>query len=353
MEVYLINLRLNEWIPACADLCQSVLTFVSQIAYAFTAKSTSTRWRIFRIVRHGMANTRHTDHDPQHLENPRNVRRGVAMLQTDMTIPPPLLFTEAEWDAAVSNVSREMTQFLSHRRVPVFEDHDDHGKGWGSGSFFQLGSKVFILTNEHISNVRFQGRTLMSQLRGQEDVWKIVGNHFEQAAPQDLALLPVPDEVWAKEHCSKAILADQVAAVHQPVTEELLAFTGFAGERVHFHFSTLLAEATCYTAREIELPSDSRFNDRFHFCIDYRPDLAKQTVGTAGLPLPPGLSGSTVWDTKFVAAKRASRPWSPKLARVTGVVWGWPSNHGCIVATRAEHLGEFLLQATKKLGTEI
>ena len=31
----------------------------------------------------------------------------------------------------------------------------------------------------------------------------------------------------------------------------------------------------------------------------------------------------------------AGVPWTPDLAVVTGVVWGWPWDHGSIVATRA------------------
>jgi hypothetical protein len=56
-----------------------------------------------------------------------------------------------------------------------------------------------------------------------------------------------------------------------------------------------------------------------------------------------GLSGSTVWNTNFVAAKMDGIEWTPELAKVTGVVWGWPSGHACLVATRAEYLRSFLL----------
>jgi len=61
---------------------------------------------------------------------------------TESSSETNLLFTKAEWDAAIPNVVRDMTSFLSHRRAPVFEDHGDHGNGWGSGSFLQLGRRV-------------------------------------------------------------------------------------------------------------------------------------------------------------------------------------------------------------------
>jgi hypothetical protein len=82
--------------------------------------------------------------------------------------------------------------------------------------------------------------------------------------------------------------------------------------------------------------------------MDYRPDLAITVIGDTGLQMPPGLSGSTVWNTNFVAAKMDGIDWTPELAKVTGVVWGWPSGHACLVATRAEYLRSFLLGAHER-----
>ena len=149
---------------------------------------------------------------------------------------------------------------------------------------------------------------------------------------------------WATpSNTSQAIGTEQIALAHDPVEGEILTFAGFAGERVSFCFGTLLTQGTCYTAREAELPESDQFSPRFHFGIDYRPDLATDVIGRDGLPDPHGFSGATVWDTNFVAAKMAGVPWTPDMARVTGVVWGWPSGNALLVATRAEYLRSFLL----------
>ncbi|POM13930.1 Uncharacterised protein [Burkholderia cepacia] len=240
-----------------------------------------------------------------------------------------------------------MTAYLQQYRTAVYEHIDDHGEGWGSGSYLRLGNQTFILTNEHVAQVRSDERTLAYQLKGQEDIRRIVGGHIEFPAPLDLALLPVPADVWSNtSNESRAIEIDQIALCHAPVQTELLTFSGFSGSNVAFHFDTLLASGTCSTAREAELPADDdRFASRFHFGIDYRPDLASTVIGDKSLPLPPGLSGSTVWNTGFVEAKMHGVTWTPEFAKVTDVVWGWPSNHGCLVATRAEYLRSFLLGA--------
>ena len=38
------------------------------------------------------------------------------------------------------------------------------------------------------------------------------------------------------------------------------------------------------------------------------------------------------------------------MARVTGLVWGWPDKIGFIVSTRSEYVRSFLLTAPEQLG---
>jgi hypothetical protein len=261
-----------------------------------------------------------------------------------------LLFSKEEWTAQSRRVVTEMTDYLRPYRTAIYEHKEDHGVGWGSGSYMRLGDRVVILTNQHVVAARAEGKTLCHQFDGQGDIRAIVGTHVEYPFPLDLALLPVDMRAWTGEtNKSKGIETEQISLGHDPVPTELLTFTGFAGENVSFYFSTLFATGTCYTAREIELPADARFCSRFHFALDYRPELASSVSGKKGLPLPPGLSGSTVWNTAFVAAKMADVPWTPELAKVTGVIWGWPSEHGCLIATRAEFLRSFLFGAVEKM----
>jgi hypothetical protein len=275
--------------------------------------------------------------------------RNPQLLNKDMQ--PELVFTKEEYEAAVPVVVAGMKSSLSAYRTPVFKDHGDHGEGWGSGSYIRLGGHRFVLTNEHVATVRRQEQFLTHQFLNDDDPYRIVGNHVDYPWPLDLALLPVSDEAWVrKPHGSRTIDIDQIALAHDPVPGELLTFTGFSGEATKFYFGTLCTEGTCYTAREIDPPEDPRFNSRYHFGLDYRPDLAVKVDGNRGLPLPPGLSGSTVWNTRFVVAKMADKTWSPEMAQVTGVVWGWPSSATCLIVTRSEYLRSFLLGASRELG---
>lgn len=271
--------------------------------------------------------------------------------------PPPeikLMFTEDEWNTSKPKLTRDMTEHLRQYRTPVFKDRGDYGEGWGSGSFVELDGAKYILTNEHVATVRCSGEKLGFRFNDQDRLARIQGNHVEKTWPWDLALLPVNKETWVGiEHTSKAIQIGQIALAHTPIQTEVFAFTGFAGERTAFHFSTLLFEATTSLAREVDLPADDeRWDGRFHFGLDYLPDAATSVLGNKGLPKPPGLSGSTVWNTCFVEAKANGINWTPDLARVVGVVWGWSSSNGLIVATRAEHVRSFLLGGPPELNAK-
>lgn len=97
------------------------------------------------------------------------------------------------------------------------------------------------------------------------------------------------------------------------------------------------------------MPENERFKARFHFGIDYKPNLAINVIGSYGLPCPPGLGGSAVWNMRFVESRSVGEPWTPACARITGIVWGWPSDLGCIIATRAEYVWSFLFSASERL----
>jgi hypothetical protein len=258
---------------------------------------------------------------------------------------PKLLFGKEEWEAALPTLTAEMTTYLKQYRTPLFIDHGDYGEEWGSGAFIELDGRKYILTNEHVARAR-DSKSLGFRFDEQEDMPRVIGDHIEQGPPWDLALLPVSNEVWsAHDHRSALIQEDQIAFAHTSFPTEIFAISGFAGERTHFLFGEMQFESTTSLGREVSLTDHEEIDHRFHFGLDYRPDLATPVVGKQGLPKPPGLSGSTVWNTRFVEAKAHGLEWTPSLAKVAGVVWGWPSGQGALAATKAEHVRSFLLAA--------
>ena len=266
-----------------------------------------------------------------------------------ISIESTLLFSEGEWEAAMPVITQAMTDYLKQFRTPIFIDHGDYAEPWGTGSFLELDGQKFILTNEHVVRPRVNSQ-LGFRFEQQPQLLKLLGDHVEHTWPWDLALVPIVQEVWSTfNHGSAPIHVDQIALAHDPFPTEVFAFSGYAGESSTFLFGEMQFGATTSLALELSLIPSDEIDPRFHFGLAYRPDLATAVVGGKGLPKPPGLSGSTVWNTRFVEAKYLGIDWTPSLAKVAGVVWGWPSGQGAIVATKAEHVRSFLLGAKERL----
>ncbi len=262
-----------------------------------------------------------------------------------------LLFTKEEWEAVLPDVVGQMQAYLSDFCTPIAKHLGEYAELEGSGTYITLADRTFILTNEHVARVRSATQALIHMLRDKGELPLILGNHMAIPEPRDIALLPVSSTVWsAGDHRSRAITVDMIAREHRPVPTEVLIFVGYSGERHSFRFDTLITPATTSASREVPLPTDDdRFDLCYHFGLDYKPNLATSIEGTSGLPVPPGLSGSLVWNTRFVECRIRGEPWTPECARITGIVWGWPSNVGCLVATRAEYVVAVLDDAASRI----
>lgn len=259
-----------------------------------------------------------------------------------------LTFGEAELNAEMPSVVRAMNGYIEVFCVPIIKRYKDYGEAWGTGSFLKLGERIFILTNEHVARARSTIR-LLHQLHDQDgSLYPIFGESPSFGWPLDVALLPVNQELWDRPgHLAKAITTDMIAPSHEPVPQEYFTFIGFSGQYSRFAFGTLSTPGTSSTAREVRLPEGDGLKGRFHFGINYKPDSAYNIVGSRGLPSPHGFSGSTVWNTRFVETRMAGQRWTPECARVTGVVWGWPSTNSSVVATRSQYVLGFIRSASE------
>lgn len=262
-----------------------------------------------------------------------------------------LLFTADEWQAAVEDAVPKMQAYVGNFVAPISRHLADHAILEGSGTYISLEDRIFILTNFHVADARSATQLLIHQLKDQEQLVPIRGNHLAIPLPQDVALLPVDADAWAAAgHNSRAITTGIILPTHYPAPTELLFLMGYAGARHSFRWDTLITPVTTSAAREVPLPSgDPRFDTNYHFGIDYNPGKAVSLGSGPGLPIPNGMSGSLVWNTRLVECKLKGISWTPAEARVTGLVWGWPSQVGCLVATRAECLSAVLADAANTI----
>lgn len=261
----------------------------------------------------------------------------------------PIPSNEAEWDAAVELVTRAMMPFVTPSVTPISRIlNDKEGELLGTGSYLADLGERFLITNEH--NVAIlETHPLGLQFHGNDHVFKLHNSAPAVGYPVDCALSLISDRVWSDEaalqpHSARAIPIERFADTHAPVAEELLFFRGYAGANSKFMFEHLFSGATSYTTKETPLPTG--WGDQtHHFAIHYPPEKAVALDGGPGLPVPNGFSGSLIWNTRYVECVTQGVNWSPEMAQVTGIAWGWPSATSTILCTRVDHFRSFMTKA--------
>jgi hypothetical protein len=268
-------------------------------------------------------------------------------IDPEQAIPTPA--QRKHWEGLAAQVNGLMKAYTKPFVTPISrvlrDEQDEHGQLVGTGNYIELLSEKHLLTNEHVARALEQ-HSLAHQFFGCDDVFRATNPFKAFPLPLDVAVTALDSRVWNhRAHQSAVVPENKWVLAHGGVEGELFFFKGFAAEGSSFHFNHLITNATSHACQEVPLPSDDRFHNRFHFALDYRPDLAT-SIGdnNPGLPDPHGFSGSLVWNTRFVELGCNIQSWSPDDAVVTGLAWGWPSSAACLVATRAEFVRSAILR---------
>jgi hypothetical protein len=260
--------------------------------------------------------------------------------------------TKDEWKAYARGAVKEMQAFTTPFVTPIsYEKSGDVPRLSGTGSLVELYQRRFLLTNEHVILDGANGEKLPDLahgLCGSDSVFRMAHGFLSAPYPIDCAICPIPDATWSTSHHAATIPEALIMWAHVTVPREILFFRGYAQENSSFHFENLLSGSTSYGTQEMDsVPAG--LNERFFFALHHVPEKAEMIGGTGHLPLPPGFSGSTVWNTRYVESLRNGVEWSPAEARVTGVVCRWRTGDTGIVVLRVEHLRSWLLNALNEM----
>ena len=244
----------------------------------------------------------------------------------------PLRMPRSEWEAVCAATSSEMANYVPQYMTPISRIlRDDEGMLEGTGSYVGINNEAYLLTNEHVAVTRKEYR-LGHMFNRDDKVHVLVSDIASTPPPIDAAIARV--ELAAS---ASAVPLSLYADCHDPAKGELLFIAGYPGERSGFAFGTLFTPLASYVVQEDV--SQSAVLGAYHFAIPWLPDRAQKSDPRApNLSLPPGMSGSLVWNTRLVEFAQCDQRWSPEDARVTGVVRSWSDCATWVYATRVEHL---------------
>lgn len=117
----------------------------------------------------------------------------------------------------------------------------------------------------------------------------------------------------------------------------------YAGENSTYD-GILNSNGTGYLSQEIEDTGDAQIFEMF-----WEPDKTQYSCGTTDearaavkFEEPPGLSGSLVWNTRYLEVTNAGNVWTPEDAVVTGLLRRWKEKTKRLLVWRVEHLRQWL-----------
>jgi len=225
----------------------------------------------------------------------------------------------------------------------------------GTGGYVEWRQRRLLLTNEHVA-CEVNKHSLARKCFDSPDYLHINNPYQVLTAPADLAFSPVDDRWNAVVHSAMAFPDHRFEEKHAPVQGEYLFVMGFTGEKARYSpsFNMLFATGTPYLTQEYDEtlePEETRrpikhpdFDPICHFAMQWHPEATTPTDGkTSSIPLDPhGMSGSLVWNTRLQEFAATGETWTPGVARLTGILWGWDTGDRFLFATRIEHVAMFL-----------
>lgn len=268
------------------------------------------------------------------------------------------MMTTEEWSEHCARVKNEMREWAKRFVTPIsMSEEYGHGVSWGTGTYLEISGKHILLTNNHVvADVPAGGR--LAYLPGPTDDYVAIVNPWCRAPyPTDAACTAIPNvgSVGMKEAVPYSLVEPQFAAEQ----DEMLFWIGFPGFTAERHeVPTEARQRMTRFGGPLEMPglpmlsqimrnwngeNEDQFNPAFHVAVHYPNEAQRSASGpTTKLPHAKGMSGSLLWDTKYVASLRNSVTWSPENARVCGLVWGALDEPEVVIASKIEHVRQAL-----------
>lgn len=253
-------------------------------------------------------------------------------------------------ETSTFDVLREMAQHIWPFVTPISKSlSDDRGMALGTGNYVEYEGHAFVVTNCHV--VESANGEHIGHLPDHQDEYVVINAAITAPWPTDLAVIPTSKSLF--DQGRDTIPFARFDPCFCPFRGELLFFLGFPGSTATRHqpvlksntrvswFGSLPTKGIPIITQQLEhLPPDlPGYDPEKHVAVHF-PAAAPQSPASEpkDLPNPHGMSGSLLWDTKYVATRHAGSAWTPHMARVCGLVWAAHTKPEVIVATVVDHL---------------
>lgn len=255
------------------------------------------------------------------------------------------ILSETEADALTAFVEPYVCPIQT---LPKGETLEPPGRHIGTGWFFEGKNSPSIVTCEHVAKLQNKGKLGYSCL-GWDFGISIQTTFNTVAHPVDAAIAGIANSYRHSPHNAQCATKSLFATRHAPVQAEWLFVYGFPGADAAQAFGTQRVVGSAIFLQEVKLSPEVIREEPphpvqgFHICLAWNPEIAQAMLGTSGaLSLPKGMSGSPLWNTRYVEITQNGGTWKPSDAVITGMVWGHSSKAGQLYATPIEAFADWL-----------
>lgn len=267
------------------------------------------------------------------------------------------MFSQEEWERVSAKLTIEMKSFVEPFATPISMSQEyGSGVAWGSGAYMIDGEGLaWLLTADHVYTDVPEGGVLAHLPVVGDEYVKVLVSPLRAPQPVDAAAFLVPPfpNIPHPDH-NRLLPTNFFDKTFDVADREVLFWLGFPG---YFgNRDDIPLESRLKVSRFGQLTSDSKpvlsqlpqnapplthgvFDPALHVAIHY-PSEGRSAEDGQAVPLPhaKGMSGSLLWDTKFVRAKLNKEEWRPEMARVCGIIWGVLDDPKVILVTKIEHV---------------
>ncbi len=235
--------------------------------------------------------------------------------------------------AMLFDVRDKMRAFVARFVTPISASDDlQNGTALGTGNYVRLGRSSYLLTNAHVAQKRAYNYHL-AHLPIWNDHYRPIANPLAaEHWPIDVAIARLESDPPSS---GRSVLPSNRLARHfAPVDREMLFWLGYPGSMAGRHDPVTASNArrslfgllhvpgvpVLTVAWEGQTPSLQAFDAKCHVILHY-PATASESESALAVetPNPAGMSGSLLWDTKFIACYEAGIPWTPEKAEACGL----------------------------------
>lgn len=239
--------------------------------------------------------------------------------------------TEEEWKETCDKITGAMLEFARPFACPLSHGTDKAVRLVGTGNLVEVDSRPTIITCDHVAvEAPLNYRFMHSQ-----DVFAYRESWLSEKEPTDVAWTSAQIAPISNKH--KPISSKCISLKHSAEFRgELMFFFGFSGENSSFAFDHHVTNGIGFLTQQAE-PVRSDIEDIELIWPSGRQEWSTSTTEAAKKAVrfndPRGLSGSFVWNTRFIESGATLDSWNPLESRVTGMLKRFDDKRSLLLAT--------------------